>query len=184
MSQCRNSLCSAHTDSRAHPGPWNKAGMGTNEGTCAHETPHQKHRRAFLNLWFSNHLFNPFCFLMRCFRIKQAGGSSWQIILWWKPRMLIAFLPYFIWQICHQTFTWQERIPRGVASSLCISSPFPRKTCSGGLPEHTWSYLESGEGPYWEARREQQKPDLHIALILLKLRWVFDLPRCRSFRHI
>lgn len=47
-----------------------------------------------------------------------------------------------------------------VASSLWISCPFPRKACSGGHPEHTQSYLESGEGPNWEATGEQEKPNL------------------------
>lgn len=119
------------------------------------------------HLWFSIHLLNPFCFLMRCFTIKQTGGSSWWIILWWKPRMLIAFLPYFIWQICHQTPTWQERIPRGARHLV--------------LPG-VWGKTK----PISNKRAGETKPlpDLHIPLILLKLRWIFDLPRCRSFLHI
>ena len=95
---------------------------------------------------------------MRCSTIKQTGRSSWQNILRWKPKMLIAFLPYFIWQTCHQLGMQDPHLAgkdatrrrlSTVTSSLWISCPFPSRACPGWHPEHTWSYLGSGEGPNW-----------------------------------
>lgn len=181
MSQCRNSLCSAHTDSVL---TW---ALGSSQGCEQMKwlVP-MKHHTSDTGEPFSPLVFKPPFKSLLLFNEMLHNKRDWRRQLANHPVMKakdVNCLPALL----HQTPTWQERIPRGVASSLWISMLLSKKNLLWWAPRaHLVLPGVWGRTKLRSNRTGENKPtpDQHIPLILLKLRWIFDLPRCRSFLHI
>lgn len=155
--------------------------------TCAPETPHQRHRRAFLTSGFQTTFSIPFAF-----NEMLHNKTGWRKQLANHPVMKakdVNCLPALL----HMTNLPSDLHLAGEETQRSSFQPldfmlFSKKNVLWGLPR---AHLVL-PGVWGRTKRRSNRrtaetkptPDLHIAVILLKLRCIFDLPRCRSFLHI